>query len=194
MLARRIGLDLADVSDAVRRPGSRGKAAGNPAAAPPDQVATITLASLPRTAAIALERDALMGILQFGHRLDGDVVRRALADEFSHPALDAIRRALLAVEDLQRMGWSVAAVETVREPFRSLAAELLTGDYPARTEAAAVASAAGTTRTLTVRSLDRQKSELLRTIQRVSPESEEGRAIRIRLRELDAQRQRLVSD
>ncbi len=42
--------------------------------------------------------------------------------------------------------------------------------------------------------LDQEKSELLGAIQRVPPDSDEGRRIRIRLRELDAQRQRLVLD
>ena len=35
----------------------------------------MTIASLPRTADVALERDALMGFLQFGHRLDPDAAR-----------------------------------------------------------------------------------------------------------------------
>ncbi len=37
----------------------------------------VTIASLPRTADVALERDALMGFLQFGHRIDRDAAARA---------------------------------------------------------------------------------------------------------------------
>ena len=204
VLARRIGLELAEVSQAVRRTRSHSSGAathGNeirPASAADGSAAgavpAVTLTSLPRTAAIALERDALMGVLQYGHRLDAELVRRSLTDEFSHPALDTIRRAVLAAPDWEQPGWSVRAVEAVREPFRSVAAELLTGNYPARTEEDAIASATGTARSLIVRSLQRQKTELLRTIQRVSPESDEGRTVRMRLRELDAERQQLVSE
>jgi DNA primase len=42
--------------------------------------------------------------------------------------------------------------------------------------------------------VDQQKTELLGAIQRVAPDSEEGRGIRMRLRELDAERQRLTAD
>ena len=87
----------------------------------------------------------------------------------------------------------MAAVEAVREPFRTLAAELLTAEFPARTEDGAVASANDLARGLLVRELEREKNELLRGIQRVPADSEEGRRLRIRLRELDGDRQRLVA-
>jgi DNA primase len=45
-----------------------------------------------------------------------------------------------------------------------------------------------------IRSLDAQKNELLGAIQRVAAASEEGRTIRLRLRELDAERQRLANE
>jgi DNA primase len=101
-------------------------------------------------------------------------------------------RSALASTDLSQAGWAVTAVESVREPFRSLAAELLTAEFPARTEEGAVASANDLARGLLVRELQREKDELLRGIQRVPADSEEGRRLRLRLRELDADRQRLV--
>ena len=79
-------------------------------------------------------------------------------------------------------------------PYRSLAAELLTADFPALTDDAATVSATSLARRLVVRAVDQQKTELLSAIQRVAPDSEEGRAIRMRLRELDAERQRLATD
>jgi DNA primase len=99
----------------------------------------------------------------------------------------------LAATDLSQPGWAVTAVEAVREPFRSLAAELLTAEFPARTEEGAVASANDLARGLLVRELEREKNELLRGIQRVPADSEEGRRLRLRLRELDADRQKLIS-
>jgi DNA primase len=113
---------------------------------------------------------------------------------FRHPALDAVRQAVAATEDLERPGWAADAVGSVREPYRSLAAELLTADFPALTDDAAVASTSDLARRLVSRALDREKSELLGAIQRVPAESTEGRGIRIRLRELDVERQTLVAD
>ena len=52
------------------------------------------IATLPRTADVALERDALMGFLQFGHRIDRALLERAVGLPFRHPALDAVRQAV----------------------------------------------------------------------------------------------------
>ncbi len=96
--------------------------------------------------------------------------------------------------DLERPGWAADAVGSVREPYRSLAAELLTADFPALTDDAAVASTSDLARRLAARALDREKSELLGAIQRVPADSTEGRGIRLRLRELDVERQSLAAD
>ena len=66
--------------------------------------------------------------------------------------------------------------------------------FPALTDEAAVASTADLARRLAARALDREKSELLGAIQRVAADSTEGRGIRLRLRELDLERQRLAAD
>ena len=202
VLARRLGMDTEDVRrevDRASRSGSRRDTA--PAASVPADdtasapLARVTLSSLPRTADVTLERDALMGFLQFGHRMDAALVARALELPFRHPALDAVRQAVHEhVADMQRPGWAVEAIGAVREPFRSLAAELLASDFPALGDAAAVSSASDLARRVVIRSLDAQKNELLGAIQRVPAASEEGRAIRLRLRELDAERQRLANE
>jgi DNA primase len=154
----------------------------------------VTLASLPRTADVAVERDALMGLLQFGHRLDPQLRERAFALPFRHPALEAVRASVAPDAAVDRPGWAAEAIGAVREPFRSLAAELLTADFPALTDDEAVASASSLCRRLIQRSLDREKAELLGAIQRVPADSEEGRTIRLRLRELDMTRQQLTAD
>lgn len=206
VLARRLGEDLAEVHREVERVRRRSAAA--PAESGPDRPASrgrdepappaepelrVTIASLPRTADAALERDALMAFLQYGHRIDAAVLAEAVATPFRHPALEAVRAAVAAVDDRTRPGWSVEAVQAVREPFRSLGAELLTAEFPARDELHAVASAEDLARRLLIRRLEREKSELLGAIQRVPPESEEGRGLRIRLRDLDRERQRLLT-
>lgn len=84
------------------------------------------------------------------------------------------------------------AVNAVREPYRSLAGELLMSPFPARDEAGAVASTADLSRRMIVRGLAREKQELLGAIQRVSADSDGGRALRMRLRDIDAERQRFA--
>ncbi|WP_457098581.1 DNA primase [Microbacterium sp. P5_E9] len=200
VLARRLGMDTEDVRREVERAGRGARHAPEAAVEPVGDesdgapIVRVTMRSLPRTAEVALERDALMGFLQFGHRLDPELRRQAVDLPFRHPALDAVRSAVAAAPDMDRPGWAADAVGTVREPFRSLAAELLTSDFPARDDDHAVASASDLARRLIARMVDQEKSELLGAIQRVPPNSDEGRRIRIRLRELDAQRQRLVLD
>ncbi|WP_251449731.1 DNA primase [Microbacterium sp. Marseille-Q6648] len=197
VLARRLGMDTEDVRREVEQAGRGGRhqdAAATAEPAPGEPATRVTIASLPRTAEIALERDALMGFLQFGHRLDPELVSRSLAQPFRHPALEAVRQAVQAATDRDRPGWAADAVGTVREPYRSLAGQLLAADFPALTDAAAVASATDLARRILVRGLDREKSELLGAVQRVAPQSEEGRRIRLRLREVDVERQRITTD
>lgn len=87
------------------------------------------------------------------------------------------------------MGWATQAVDAVREPYRALAGELLMMPFPARDENGAVASATDLCRRLIMRGIDREKHELLGAVQRVPAESDGGRALRLRLRDLDAERQ-----
>ncbi|MBF4560842.1 DNA primase [Microbacterium sp. VKM Ac-2870] len=152
----------------------------------------MTLRTLPRSADASLERDALMGMLQYGHLVDGAELDAALALPMQVPALDAVRQALVAHTDRARIGWASSAVESVREPYRSLAVELLTADFPALTEAEAAASTYSLARRLRVRAVDREKNELLGAIQRLPADSEQGRSVRLALRELDAQRRALT--
>lgn len=201
VLARRLGMDTEDVRREVERAGRGGGSRRDPAPGTPrtehaadDGALRVTLATLPRTPEVGLERDALMGVLQFGHRMDATLIERALEQPFRNSALDAVRVAIREAPGMQRPGWSADAVATVREPFRSLAAELLAGDFPALSDEAAVTSAGDLTRRLVLRRFDREKAELLGAIQRVPAASEEGRSIRLRLRELDARRQALVDE
>ncbi|KTR95387.1 DNA primase [Microbacterium testaceum] len=196
VLARRLGLDMPEVQAAVER-AARGadraekRESAREADAAPVAVA-VTMASLPNTRDVALERGAMMAFLQYGHRIEPELFLRALQTPFGHPALEAVR-STLASTDLSQPGWAVTAVEAVREPFRSLAAELLTAEFPARTEEGAVVAANDLSRRLLVRELERQKAELLREVQRVPADTDEGRRLGLRLRDLEADRQRLIA-
>ncbi|MEV8135605.1 DNA primase [Microbacterium aurantiacum] len=200
VLARRLGMDTEDVRREVTRAGrSSGESVRTDAApsAAPDGAADAlrpTLATLPRTRDVAMERDALMGVLQFGHRMDGDIVARAVGLPFRHPGLDAVRQAVAGVDDLSRPGWAADAIGNVREPFRGLGAELLAANFPAQNDDEAVASATDLSRRLVMRALEAEKHELLGAIQRVAPDSDGGRSIRIRLREIDAERERMLAE
>ena len=57
-----------------------------------------------------------------------------------------------------------------------------------------MASATSLARALLSRDLDAQKAELLGAVQRVPADSDEGRALRVRLRDLDLERHRLRSE
>lgn len=196
VLARRLGLDMPEVQAAVER-AARGADRAEKREAPREQepapvAISVTLASLPNTRDVALERGAMMAFLQYGHRIEPDLFLRALQTPFGHPALEAVRSAL-ASTDLSQPGWAVTAVESVREPFRSLAAELLTAEFPARTEEGAVVAANDLSRRLLVREIEREKAELVREVQRVPADTDEGRRLGMRLRDLEADRQRLIA-
>ena len=214
VLARRLGEDLREVHREVQRAAPRasrtdaGAAAGGAAPgagtsahgaasadggsgeAAPEIRATI--AALPRTADAALERDALMGVLQYGHLIDAADLDAALALPMQVPSLDAVRQSIQGQPDRTRIGWASTAVESVREPYRSLGVELLTAAFPALTEEEATASTRALAQRLRIRALDREKTELLGAIQRLPAESEEGRAVRVALRDLDARRRSLA--
>ncbi|MFK0241749.1 DNA primase [Microbacterium sp. NPDC090281] len=200
VLARRLGMDPTEVRSEVER-AARGGSAPQPVRREAPQVdpetgapvvAPVTLASLPRTPDVAVERDALMGALQYGHQVDQPLLNRALGTPFRTPGLDAVREAIAAAPDRTRAGWVTEAVNSVREPYRSLAGELLMTPFPARDEERAVATVADLTRRLVLRQLEHEKQELLGAVQRVPADSDGGRALRMRLRDIDAERQRFA--
>jgi DNA primase len=133
-----------------------------------------------------------MGALQYGHQIDQALLARALSAPFRTPGLDAVREAVAAASDRTRAGWVTDAVNSVREPYRSLGGELLMAPFPARDEAGAVASATDLCRRLIIRSIEDEKNELLGAVQRVPADSDGGRALRMRLRDLDVERQRFT--
>lgn len=201
VLARRLGMDPTEVRSEVER-AARGASMAPPVRREaPQQVdgatgapvmAPVTLATLPRSPDVAVERDALMGALQYGHQVDQALLSRALAVPFRTPGLDAVREAVVGAPDRTRAGWVTEAVNAVREPYRSLAGELLMTPFPARDEERAVATVSDLARRLVLRQLESEKQELLGAVQRVPADSDGGRALRMRLRDIDAERQRFA--
>ena len=196
VLARRLGMDPTAVHQQVQRAARGEREQPVQRQVQHDDgaegITRVRLADLPRTPEVALERDALMGVLQYGHRLDQDALTRALSEPFRHPALEAVRDAVASVADRTRVGWATAAADAVREPYRSLAGELLMMPFPARDDEGALASSADLCRRLILRSIEREKQELLGAVQRVPADSDGGRALRMRLRDVDAERLRFA--
>jgi DNA primase len=200
VLARRLGMDPTEVHHEVERsarggpsapPARREPAPVDPATGAPG-IAPVTLATLPRSPDVAVERDALMGALQYGHQVDQTLLNRALSAPFRTPALDAVRAAVASAPDRSRAGWVTEAVNSVREPYRSLGGELLMTPFPARDEERAVATVTDLARRLILRQLEVEKQEMLGAVQRVPADSDGGRALRMRLRDIDAERQRFA--
>ena len=200
VLARRLGMDPTEVRSEVERAARgastpqqvRREAPLTDAVTGAPVVAPVTLSSLPRSPDVAVERDALMGALQYGHQVDQALLNRALEAPFRTPGLDAVREAVATAPDRTRAGWVTEAVNSVREPYRSLAGELLMTPFPARDEERAVATVADLTRRLVLRQLEHEKQDLLGAVQRVPADSDGGRALRMRLRDIDAERQRFA--
>lgn len=200
VLARRLGMDPTEVRNEVERaargvshqPAVRRETPSVDPSTGAAAVMPVTLASLPRTADVAVERDALMGALQYGHQVDQTLLNRALGAPFRTPGLDAVREAVAAAPDRTRPGWVTDAVNSVREPYRSLAGELLMTPFPAKNEEGALTSATDLARRLILRQLEHEKQELLGAVQRVPADSDGGRALRVRLRDIDAERQRFA--
>ncbi|WP_282845933.1 DNA primase [Microbacterium oxydans] len=200
VLARRLGMDPTEVRSEVERAARGASTPQQPRREAPQidsvtgapLVAPVTLASLPRSPDVAVERDALMGALQYGHQVDQALLNRALEAPFRTLGLDAVREAVAAAPDRTRAGWVTEAVNGVREPYRSLAGELLMTPFPERTEERAVATVADLARRLVLRQLEHEKQELLGAVQRVPADSDGGRALRMRLRDIDAERQRFA--
>ncbi|MGO3766717.1 DNA primase [Microbacterium gubbeenense] len=194
VLAQRLGMDPADVHREVEN-AARGARQEERSFAPAPTTAApaTTLSSLPRTTDVAVERDALTGILQYGHRIEPTLMHRALEAKFRTPALDVVRAAISSV-DRSRPGWGQAAIDALPQALRQLGGEVLMRDFPARDEEHAAISANDLCRRIIVRGLDQRKRELLGEVQRVAPESEEGRAVRLRLRDIDQERRLIAGE
>ncbi|NHI17046.1 DNA primase [Microbacterium excoecariae] len=196
VLARRLGMDPTDVHREVEQAARGGSARERQtpvAAAPATASPAVTLQTLPRTTDAVVERDALTGILQYGHRIDPTLLQRALGVAFRVPALDAVRAAIFSVDRTQP-GWGQAAIDALPQALTQLGGEVLMRDFPARDEEHAAVSANALCRRLIVRALDAEKQELLGALQRAEPQSNEGRAVGMRLRDLETERRRLVDE
>ena len=178
-LARMLGVELGEVTRAVRSAASRPKsgesgggqsAASGPAGATeatdaPERPFSIT--QLPGDPATRLERDALQAMVQHPDTVGADLLRHAIDCRFGNPSLAVIRdgiASVLASSDPQvRVDRVIAEVPA---PFASLVQQLAVAPMPHRNEAELTVYVQGVVGALVDRELLRQKSELLGRLQR----------------------------
>ena len=206
LLARRLGLELAQVNAQVRRSGSgsqplrRAQPSEDRSVSGPisdgvsDPRPKIYLRALPNDPQTALERDSMMAFLQFGPLLDQSLLAAALRIPLHNKSLEFVRRSMLNTEGLDRADWGVRVVSEIDPALSVLAAELLSASFPARDQEHAIISAHGLAKRLLINSVSSRKTELLRQVQRVEANSEEGLQLRLQLRDLDQELRALRDD
>jgi DNA primase len=178
-LARMLGVELGEVTRAVRSASSRSKAGesggGQSAASRPAGTAEaadaperpFSITQLPNDPATRLERDALQAMVQHPDTVGADLLRHAIDCRFGNPSLAVIRdgiASVLASPDPQvRVDRVIAEVP---QPFASLVQQLAVAPMPHRSEAELTVYVQGVVSALVDRELLRQKSELLGRLQR----------------------------
>ena len=183
-LARMLGMELGEVTRAVRSAGGRPKAGsgersastshvrldgagrgGGPAADAP--VRPFSIADLPNDPSTRLERDALQVMLQYPDAVGADLLRHAVDSRFGNASLAVVRDGIASV--LASPDPSIRVdriVEEVPAPFAGIVHQLAVSPVPQRSEAELAAYVTGVVSALVDRELLRQKSELLGRLQR----------------------------
>ena len=193
VLARRLGMDTEDVRREVERAGARDPqrtagAAGRGIRRPrsPMRSRRVTIASLPRHRRCALS-SATRSWASCSSAIGStaELLDPCAGTALRHPALDAVRSRHRRSARSTRAGWAADAVARCASPTarwrRASRRRLPRADRRSRASPQPPILLAASS----LRALDREKSELLGAIQRVPPDSEEGRVIRLRLREFD---------
>lgn len=187
-LARMLGMDLGEVSRAVRAAGARarsgeraageqhrgerGPVAASEAAsgtAPDAPERPFSIADLPRDPSTRLEREALQAMLQYPDAVDAALLRHAVDSRFENPSLAVVRDGIAAVlagpEGAVRVD---RVLEQVPAPFVGVVQQLAVLPVPQRSEAAIAGWARGVLASLVDRELLRQKVELTGRLTRLA--------------------------
>ncbi|WP_157002678.1 DNA primase [Agromyces laixinhei] len=177
-LARMLGVELGEVTRAVRSASSRPKpgeaGGGRPAASATAATETpdaperpFSITQLPSDPATRLERDALQVMVQYPDALGTDLLRHAVDCRFGNPSLAVIRDGIASVLASSDPHVSVdRVIAEVPAPFAGLVHQLAVAPVPQRSEAELAVYVQGVAGALIDRELLRQKSELLGRLQR----------------------------
>ncbi|WP_411722283.1 DNA primase [Mycetocola sp.] len=199
VLARHLGVDLAEVQAAISRAGkgsNRAAASKNQVVTSPSEVPVerpASLRDLPGDPATRLERDALMAILQHPELAGHDLVQRAVLTGFVNPTLAVVRDAIAATLDsFGTAAWFARVTDTVPTPMAGLVQQLAVAPIPERSERDLTSYVREITVALVDRDLLRQSHDMLGRLQRIDPKERESyRALQGELMALEVERRRL---
>ncbi|HZW40773.1 MAG TPA: DNA primase [Agromyces sp.] len=211
-LARMLGVELAEVTRAVRSASSRGSGSagqrGTPAASDSSTRSSTTttvtdaperpfsITDLPNDPSTRLERDALQAMLQYPDALGPDLLRHAADSRFGNASLAVIRDGIASVlaspDPLVRVDRVMAEVPA---PFAGVVQQLAVAPVPQRSEAELAAYVQGVVSALVDRELLRQKAELLGRLQRTDRTDQTAfTALQHALVELETERRALRAE
>jgi DNA primase len=209
-LARMLGVDLAEVTRAVRTAPARAKGSGEqgspaagsrPAGGPGEPAADaptrpFSITDLPNDPSTRLERDALQAMLQYPDAVGADLLRHAVDSRFGNASLAVVRDGIASVLASSDPSLRVdRVVEEVPAPFAGVVRQLAVAPVPQRSEGELAVYVRGIVAALIDRELLRQKSELLGRLQRTDPADTDAYATLQRaLVDLETERRALRGD
>ncbi|WP_026851194.1 DNA primase [Glaciibacter superstes] len=180
-LSRMLGVDLAEVTRAVRTAQSRSR---TPDAAPqgrsgdrnpePQPEPPFSIVELPTDPTTRLERDGLMAMLQHPDVIGADLMTRAAQTTFTNQSLAIVRDGVAANADhASAADWISRVVADVPEPLANLVKQLAVAPLPERTEGDVRRYVRDIAVALVDRDLLRQKADLLGRLQRTDAANRE---------------------
>lgn len=215
-LARMLGMELAEVTRAVRSTAARPKNSGERGAQPSGTMAAprpgadgtsdppmtdaaarpFSIRELPNDPSTRLERDALQAMLQYPDALGPELLRHAVDCRFGNASLAVVRDGIASVLAMPDATIRVdRVVEEVPEPFAGVVRQLAVAPVPQRGEDELTAYVRGIVGALIDRELLRQKSELLGRLQRSDrADTATFTALQRALVELETERRALRAD
>lgn len=200
-LARMLGSELSEVQNAVRQAGSRqqGRDAHprpenyqSAPATPPQQVSA-SLATLPNTPIVRLERDAVMAMLQHPTAIGEELMHQAVTAHVSDDTLRVVRDAMAAaLPAMHSENWFQQVLAEAPQPFRSFINELAVAPMPTSTPDAIERYSRDVVASLLERDLLSLKAQLVARMQRIGdPTHPDSRTIQEQLASLEIARRSL---
>lgn len=209
-LARMLGVELAEVTAAVRAASSRSQqpSSESPQRTPnvsepphslessegqPSAQRRATLGSLPNTPSTWLERDALMAMLQHPAMLDSELFAQASTAHVADPSLVVVRDAIAAnLPPAQSRDWVEQVIQSTPGPFADLARELAVAPLPQKNPDSLPLYVRDVVTSLLERDLLSVKGELVRRLQRTGDTNpEDSRRIQEQIVALEEARRAL---
>lgn len=199
-LAIMLGLDIGEVKQAVSALG-RTDRTGRSNPSPPfhdsaPAPAQASLAGLPATPSVRLERDALAAMLQLPEAVGQDLLAQAVTAEVHEPSLRTIRDAVAAqLPSLGTSGWIDRVIASLPEAYHGLTRELSVIPMPQSKPDLLASYARGIVASLLERDLLALKAEMVARLQRLGdPQDPQYRQVQEQIVMLEQARRTLRED